>query len=206
MENPEDGWDRYDYIRSNLFDITGTYIWYEDDSNAFNSTRLLSRDEDKRTVFWFYGSKIRLICGLASNRSQNTTIKIDGNEEQFSTYASTGSVNYQMMAYEKLDLTMGLHKVEIYDTSKLYLDIDAIDIDENGVILEINDTLRALDNNLEKNYLLQSCLKEIETLKNKYEELDEAIKSFSSTSDSNTFWVQFTYDENGNLISLSSQE
>jgi len=132
---PEDGWKRYDFVDNSYFEIVGLFE-NEVNENAYNSTRLYSNDSTKNIKFSFSGDSIRLICGFAFDRSNNVVIKIDGIEYQFNTHQD-GSLEYQLLAYEKLNLGDGVHNIEIFDDSGYYLDIDAIDLNDTATMFSV---------------------------------------------------------------------
>lgn len=124
---PEPGWKRYD---DNIASIA-----YK---NAFNNSSTGSYNNSFRSglnfqaSFDFIGSKIRIIAPMASIRSRNITITIDGVHETFSEYNS--SLVFQALVYEKTGLSFGRHTVRIIGDSGDTA-LDAIDIDDTGRLL-----------------------------------------------------------------------
>ncbi|WP_227011762.1 bacterial surface protein [Paenibacillus lutimineralis] len=85
--------------------------------------------------FKYYGSKLRVIDSMASNRSTDIVISIDGVEETFSQYAPSDTS--QTLCYEKTNLPLGYHEVIITNRTKR-MDFDAIDIDVDGTLVDID--------------------------------------------------------------------
>ncbi|MEB9408543.1 hypothetical protein P4J00_13220 [Bacillus cereus] len=133
---PEVGWKRVDDTDS-LLKYQGT--WEKGShSSWYNGTCHYVADKDSTGAveFDFYGTQLRIITcfDVASYRTDDISITIDGVTEKYSEIASAKV--YQGLAYEKLGLTKGKHRVKIQcGTRGTYrLNIDAIDIDADGYI------------------------------------------------------------------------
>ncbi|MFJ7033935.1 hypothetical protein ACIQUE_23670 [Bacillus cereus] len=133
---PEVGWKRVDDTDS-LLKYQGT--WEKGShSSWYNGTCHYVADKDSTGAveFDFYGTQLRIITcfDVASYRTDDISITIDGVTEKYSEIASAKV--YQGLAYEKLGLTKGKHRVKIQCGTKgtYRLNIDAIDIDADGYI------------------------------------------------------------------------
>ncbi|WP_259384505.1 hypothetical protein [Bacillus thuringiensis] len=133
---PEVGWKRVDDTDS-LLKYQGT--WEKGShSSWYNGTCHYVADKDSTGAveFDFYGTQLRIITcfDVASYRTDDISITIDGVTEKYSEIASAKV--YQGLAYEKLGLTKGNHRVRIQCGTKgtYRLNIDAIDIDADGYI------------------------------------------------------------------------
>lgn len=145
---PESGWKRFDDTDKNI-----SYVG--DWNNALNSlfykgsyynTSVSSSFNERKLIckFNFTGTKLRIISSITKWRSQNIIIRIDKIEERYGENNSdeTNNTSVQKVIYEKVRLTNKEHFVEIYidalttirpgDNSYKSVEIDAIDIDENG--------------------------------------------------------------------------
>ncbi|MDA2185649.1 hypothetical protein PDN25_27100 [Bacillus cereus] len=136
LKQPEDGWNRLDGTDP-LLKYQGT--WASGASTSwYNGTYHYVRDNDSTGAveFDFYGTQLRIITcfDVAAYRSDDISITIDGVTEKYSEIAP--SAIYQGLAYEKLGLTKGKHRVKIQCGTKgtYRLNIDAIDIDADGYI------------------------------------------------------------------------
>ncbi|MGH1276480.1 hypothetical protein ACQVWA_24165 [Bacillus cereus] len=133
---PEVGWKRVDDTDS-LLKYQGT--WEKGShSSWYNGTCHYVADKDSTGAveFNFYGTQLRIITcfDVASYRTDDISITIDGVTEKYSEIASAKV--YQGLAYEKLGLTKGKHRVRVQCGTKgtYRLNIDAIDIDADGYI------------------------------------------------------------------------
>ncbi|ARJ22969.1 hypothetical protein B7492_18085 [Bacillus mycoides] len=136
LSQPEAGWKRLDNTEPN-FKYRGT--WYQGASAQwYNSTYHYVKDNDSlgAVEFDFYGTQLRIIScfDVSAYRSDDVSITIDGVTEKYSEIASANIG--QVLAYEKLGLTKGKHRVRIQCGSKgtYRLNFDAIDIDLDGYI------------------------------------------------------------------------
>jgi hypothetical protein len=151
LEQPEDGWKRYDDTDSR-FIYQGEFLLgksaeygadYYNDTEHWLKTSPVA--EDTKIKFEFLGSKLRIISTIFDQYSKLLIVNVDGTEYTFSEY---GDHSYQMLIAEINNLTYKKHYVEIYSSDNIRYTFDAIDIDENGVLLPLNTTnLIATPNN-----------------------------------------------------------
>ena len=133
---PEIGWRRYDDKNgkikySKATDFSGNGGFYK------GSARMIPTNE--KVSFRFYGSKLRIISAIYDSRSTGCQIKIDNQPiETFSqnipSIISGGIL--QRLSYEKLNLPMGAHTVTLTNTKEGNMEIDAIEVDETGYLLD----------------------------------------------------------------------
>jgi hypothetical protein len=134
LSEPEEGWERYDDGNKSI-----TYLgsWVHDYSgDEYNSTSKWTSQSGAQIKFSFYGTKLRLIGTRYPDRPNNVQITIDNINEVFS---QNGPFSRQNLTFEKTGLSEGRHNVTITvpQFSGVY-DLDAIDIDKNGKLLDVN--------------------------------------------------------------------
>ncbi|WP_431030127.1 hypothetical protein [Lysinibacillus sp. LZ02] len=142
---PEEGWQRYDdrneFIKTNFIsaDAASRHGFYE------NTGHHTAKKNDYYS-FNFIGSKLRIIAFVAKDHSNDVKITIDGEVYQYSERIGSGN---QVIVFEKLDLSKGLHQVKIESTQDgVYTSIDAIDIDLDGNLVSTEITTPVLEGNV----------------------------------------------------------
>ncbi|MCC0638969.1 MULTISPECIES: hypothetical protein [unclassified Clostridioides] len=164
LPQPEQGWKRYDNTDSRIKYVNKWTI-NNNTITAYNNTGCITNyrhGENGILEFRFTGTKIRLIVpGSDASHTDKCTVEIDG--EKFITSQCTPNFIhpnyiYQMLFFEKLDLTDSVHTVKLYieigtpppsnaPYGDNYLALDAIDVD-------VNESL--LHHTLEENNLIQN--------------------------------------------------
>ena len=136
LPSPEAGWQRFDE-RNSYFEFTGSnWIQKEAPSFYYKDTISYTSSDDGIIKFKFKGTKLRIISNKNTSTYRGTNqISIDGKIETYSEI-STGE-QYQIITYEKTNLTDEIHTVTIKapDSGKL-LALDAVDIDSTGYLVE----------------------------------------------------------------------
>lgn len=149
---PEQGWKRYNNTDSRIKYVNKWTI-NNNVPTAYNNTGCITNyrhGENGTLEFRFTGTKIRLIVpGSDASHTNKCTVEIDG-EKFISSQCTPTLVHpnyiYQMLFFEKLDLTDRVHTVKIYielgtmppvsaSYGDNYLALDAIDIDVNESLL-----------------------------------------------------------------------
>ena len=132
LKTPEIGWSRID--NSDLrIQYTGTWNKYSN-SGYYNGSMQGTTGLNSKAIFYLYSSKLRIISCMNSDRPLLEDIIIDDNSYTFSEYNS--SVKSQVIVYEKIDLVKTFHKVTLNNTvAGKYLNLDAIDLDDDGRFL-----------------------------------------------------------------------
>ncbi|NFG59614.1 DUF11 domain-containing protein [Clostridium botulinum] len=134
LEHPEIGWKRYDntnkYIKSNESNISGQFF--------YNST-LFQFWENSNCEFSFYGSKLRIITAVNTIGSNNIVVTIDGVE--YPKYSCNYNLNYQVVSFEKINLSNTLHNVKVVNKGDGYGWFDAIDVDSQGGLGDLNQSI-----------------------------------------------------------------
>jgi hypothetical protein len=130
LTQPEEGWTRID-DSSDIFTYTGSW-GTQSSSGYYNgfSKQIFNAASSGKISFSFSGTAIRILGTTLSNGNQDTDIRvaIDGVTYKFSNQ-SPGGTMYQVILYEKLDLTPGEHTVTITQGSRFkLLAFDGIDI------------------------------------------------------------------------------
>lgn len=142
LKQPEEGWKRYDDKDSNI-----EYIGEWKDApiaDKWLGTGTTSHKQNDILRFNFTGDKLRIIGVNAPNNSNNMEIKID---DVIITNISCrkSSTVWQCLVYEIIGLEQKEHFVEIINldatASNNYFGMDAIDIDENGILKKYNTDL-----------------------------------------------------------------
>ncbi|RCX09886.1 hypothetical protein DFR58_13325 [Anaerobacterium chartisolvens] len=143
LTSPEEGWKRIDDKDSSIIYSDGFKLDTNDVLYNRGHHYSTSPTTGKFIKFKFYGTKLRIIDTIYSNRLKNgCTIRIDGEPEFYNIYEQTSIIKRQYIVYEKLDLPLSAHRVEIIfneDSSNgSYFSLDAIDIDDTGYMMDYN--------------------------------------------------------------------
>ncbi len=138
LTSPESGWQRIDDTNL-LITYKGDIKKFTNGYPCYNNTYIrLGYNGIGSADFVFYGSKIRIIsyCNTGSE-SQNVQVKIDGVIAGNYDNRTAGNI-YQLLIFEKSNLTSGAHHVEItsLDKSSVGSVLDAIDIDTTGYLVD----------------------------------------------------------------------
>ncbi len=138
---PESGWKRYDDTNSS-FVRTGN--WYTDgSSSAYNGSVRYAKTTNEALKFKFYGTKLRIIGAKGLGQSEKVSITIDGISNLYSN--SSSRVQYQSLEYEISGLTDSIHTVEIKSIANGDWQVDAVDINNNGNLMQYDESI-LLDN------------------------------------------------------------
>lgn len=134
---PEAGWRRIDDSNP-FFVFSSGFVRNTVDANAYGGSYTVTSDPTTQTVrFKFRGSKLRIIGFKGSAYSDQLRVTIDDlPAAPMSEYSGSGQ--YQTLNFEKTGLEFREHCVLItrLDTARIL--IDAIDIDDNGELLDYN--------------------------------------------------------------------
>ncbi|AQR95200.1 Ig-like domain-containing protein [Clostridium saccharoperbutylacetonicum] len=141
LKNPEKGWKRYD-DSNNKFIYKGSGWRKDNNSNTYNAGHHYCSIPSSVT-FKFFGSNFRFIAHRYKNinnyYSDHVYIKIDGIECGDFSEQINGEI-YQLLLYQNNSLTKGIHTVELY-TTNLGLNFDAIDINNDGYLIDSNESI-----------------------------------------------------------------
>ncbi|AWI04149.1 hypothetical protein [Clostridium drakei] len=131
LTTPESGWRRYDDSNSNF---KYTLLTKLSAGSLYNGgyTGTGPGSNGGTVSFEFYGTKLRIIGCIYTDRSNRIEISIDGVKEYYSQY---GSIIYQSLDYEKINLTNTRHSVVITVINPGSFVFDAIDIDSTGYLV-----------------------------------------------------------------------
>ncbi|MGQ3477730.1 fibronectin type III domain-containing protein [Paenibacillus sp. TY11] len=136
LSEPEAEWERYDDGDKNIKYLGS---WANDYfSEEYNSTSKYTSQSGAQIKFSFYGTKLRLIGTRSPDRPNNVQITIDDNINE--VFSQNGPLLRQNLSFEKTGLPEGRHNVTITvpQISAGYYDLDAVDIDKNGKLLDVN--------------------------------------------------------------------
>ncbi|WP_456010638.1 Ig-like domain-containing protein [Clostridium butyricum] len=134
---PEEGWKRYDESDINIKYIGDGWNTYND-VNYYKGTVISSRNADSM-IFYVYSDKIRLIGSMSGAHSSYMKIIIDDDEQY--NYSQCGYTPYQIVLFEKTNMSKKVHKIEIRNSDYRLCDLDAIDISENGYLEDTKKTI-----------------------------------------------------------------
>ncbi|WP_326514174.1 Ig-like domain-containing protein [Clostridium intestinale] len=195
--NPEAGWQRFDDTDSKIKYIETNDGRIKDTSHDYNGTRHLSLQGDK-IIIKFYGTKFRIIATRWNNSGKNNLISIDGVESgTFSNFTDnlTVSTTRRVLVYEKTDLELGVHTIEMTATEEMMF--DAIDVNSEGYLVDAS-TVAANEISLNKTSLSLNVGQVeglIATLKP--DNADNKSVTWSSSDESIA-----TVDENGKVTAI----
>ncbi|MBY6932214.1 Ig-like domain-containing protein [Clostridium botulinum] len=146
---PEEGWKRYDDNDKNInyFDFE-TEKWRN--SNMFKDAATINCNVgvNKGEVrFKFKGTSFRIISVSGPRRASNVDIYVDGEKESFSLNTTN---NWQDLSYQKIGLEDSIHEIVINNFIPSYsgntpFALDALDINQDGYLLDLNDISLTLD-------------------------------------------------------------
>lgn len=195
--NPESGWKRYDDT-NNLIEYKGGWVQSTNTSN-YNSTTWYSNINGNKFSFKFYGTKTRFIAPCNNGYDSNITVTIDEIPYIYSQYGSFTSNIFQIVVFEALGLTEGVHEVSVTVENGLYVSLDAIDIDADGRLLhptleEVFDP-KDLDTGrcIRCHYIASS--NQVGIFNGLGEETSDIISPESSaTPDGDFYWICVGYD------------
>lgn len=132
LASPEAGWRRVDH-KDPRFYYVGTFTEITNSSAQNSAYKRTLLAEDKIT-FKFYGTSIRLLGLVGTDKSSNVTVSIDGVVETC-TYVA-GSTIYKALVYEKQGLSQGIHTVTITNKVAAEMNLDAVDLDATGYLYQ----------------------------------------------------------------------
>ncbi|MDQ0657517.1 hypothetical protein [Paenibacillus sp. W2I17] len=140
LTSPETGWRRFDdthdafaYLGANWIAYTGANQGIYNNSHHYTS----QGKGDTEIRFKFYGTKFRLISSIGPAFANDISVVIDGVTEKFNPRMPTTADERQKVTYEKTNLPLGIHEVNLISGTNgdWRLDIDAVDIDDNGYLV-----------------------------------------------------------------------
>lgn len=132
LKAPEKGWKRYD---ENNININYQGAFRSSESNyCYNGKIKYTSNVGDTCKFNFTGTKILILSSANTQYSSNISIKIDGTLYKFSEHNDT--LKYQCISFMKADLIDKTHFVEIISNDTSLTEIDAIDIDSTGYLVD----------------------------------------------------------------------
>ncbi|WP_338593140.1 hypothetical protein V6669_09300 [Paenibacillus sp. Y5S-9] len=140
LTSPETGWRRFDdthdafaYLGANWIAYTGANQGIYNNSHHYTS----QGKGDTEIRFKFYGTKFRLISSIGPAFANDISVVINGVTEKFNPRMPTTADERQKVTYEKTNLPLGIHEVNLISGTNgdWRLDIDAVDIDDNGYLV-----------------------------------------------------------------------
>lgn len=142
LTSPEDGWKRID-DNDSMIKYMGNWKFISNYTLGYNSTEHVATAVNDKFSFKFNGSKLRVL-GIARSNGATFEIKID-NIVLGTVNTSAGRNQYQdqTILFEKLNLSQGIHYVDVTVTQAdaSYFNFDAIDIDSTGALIDPNAVL-----------------------------------------------------------------
>ncbi len=142
LYNPEAGWQRVDNTNEKI-KYVGTWILSPNSAstNYYNGSATYSVTNGDKIIIKFYGTKIRVISENYLAHSTNVSITLDGGQEETINIGTAINRINRYLSYEKLSLSAGYHTLVITNktsTSTGAFPLDAIDIDDNGYLVDYN--------------------------------------------------------------------
>ncbi|MFA9466783.1 MAG: Ig-like domain-containing protein [Velocimicrobium sp.] len=144
LSKPESGWQRID-DSNKAFDYSGTWVSaVTGEADRYNGTLhwiTASKSDINTNVikFKFYGSKIRFIHTKYDGHTKNLIYRVDGIDVESANL--NGAKTPQVLFSEIKGLDMKEHTVLIYSGDGLRYDFDAIDIDDTGYMIGIDQPI-----------------------------------------------------------------
>lgn len=196
---PESGMKRIDDDDSCIiYDNTFLII---SNLNCFNGNFHHSKINGAKIIIYVYTQKIYLLNWLGSNRSKNITINIDDKIIDTISLYNPVDLSPIRVSYINDSLSKDYHKITITNNTSDYIDLDCIDIDEDGYLLTEEEYI----NRTSYHYLIK------DNGTNKIYGYDENNNTLLEVSDSNilkdeTQYNKCIYDLNNvkDLIDLTS--
>lgn len=135
LSAPQVGWKRIDDTAPGIT-YTGTWTKITGTGYDYAGTDCYSSVQGDTVEFKFYGTKLRVIGGLNTNRSMNSQVWIDGkNVGIINEYNTTAGGTSQTVNFEITGLSLDFHTVKLVVGSGGQLLVDAFDIDSTGYML-----------------------------------------------------------------------
>lgn len=141
LTEPETGWQRYDdsnelieYVGSQWNRVISTTSGYY--NNTVMTLGDISYPSGTKIVFKFKGTEVRIIgvSGPTEYITANAKCVIDGKTYDYSY--KTNSRITQCLLFEFTGLDDGIHTVELYSADINVINLDAIDIDATGYLVD----------------------------------------------------------------------
>ena len=145
LTSPEAGWRRIDTNDSRI-KYVGTWTMYNQSGTYNNTNAYIPQGTSVANInssyieLKFYGSKIRFIQELHAEHTTDVRYLIDG-VEAGSGNAYNATYVTQALVFEKTGLNLGMHTVKIYSGNGVRFDFDAIDIDEDGILIDFKQPI-----------------------------------------------------------------
>jgi hypothetical protein len=141
LTSPESGWKRFDdsdpnitYSNSNWSIDSGASEWY---NSSYHQSNIIGATIN----FNFTGNKIRILSNLYSDKTNSAYLYIDKkNIATINEYSSSEIM--EVIVAQVLNLSNAEHCVSIVNNASGYLLLDAIDINENGILKPYNEKLK----------------------------------------------------------------
>jgi uncharacterized repeat protein (TIGR01451 family) len=137
LTSPESGWRRFEPDDAR-FIKNGTWIYNTEYFKTSKGIAYYTKSTTDSFDFKFYGSKIRLMVYSDKYSAKDCIINIDGIPHSFSNYSELSTQN--SLVYQ-LDIPLGVHKVTIKTNEPNYVEVDAIDIDNTGDLVNPNESI-----------------------------------------------------------------
>jgi uncharacterized protein YjdB len=139
LTNPEAGWQRFDDTDTKIKYIENNNGSKRDNNDDYNGTRHVSVEGNK-IIIKFYGSKFRIIATRYNDCGSNHTVSVDGAQvgtvDNFTSNITSSSYVRRILVFEKNNLEIGVHTIELTAVGSGLLTFDAIDIDSDGYLVD----------------------------------------------------------------------
>lgn len=139
---PEAGWKRYDDTHPAIKRIGSWSVGTS--SSMYGGSHLFSNVAGSKLVIRFKGTQMRIISSRNSNFASSVPLTIDGVSYEFNCQSPT--LDYQILVFEQGGLSNTEHVVEItVSPASGNVSVDAIDIDENGLLIHPDEVFNIND-------------------------------------------------------------
>ena len=153
---PEQGWKRID-DRNDKIKYVGTG-WKRNDPNyhaGYNNSTLTYTDTvNDFAVLYVYTKNIRFIAPKYNNRPDADMIEVFDDTKSIGKFSNYGDMMLSCLLFEYNFDTIGYHKITLKNISPngKFLDMDSIDIDEDGYLLTEEEYLNVIKQEKPKDF------------------------------------------------------
>lgn len=141
LVQPEEGWKRYDNLDKDIAYKGNGWANFQDPDRGRNNSGIKATNKENESVtIRFKGTKVRIIGENYLDQSSIVKFNVDG-----VSYSSVNTNNanriYQVLTFELTGLSDGIHEVTMTNGESKFMVLDAVDIDENGKLIDANQPL-----------------------------------------------------------------
>ena len=138
LKLPEKGWKRYDDTNTNISYIGSGWSTYTN-SVEYGGSDTYTKISNVSVKFNFTGTKIRLINPHNPDQNDSAEVYIDG--VKVDSHSLCFKEARQLLVYECNNLSNSEHSLEYRFIGNHLAVLDAVDIDENGILKPYNESI-----------------------------------------------------------------